>query len=141
MKNEKTKKILFFIGLGLDVAIIISLFVIALIMIITMPQKTGLSESAWKEAAYENGPFIGYLQTHSTFYFWVFVFPLIALFIANIAFLVLYIRKQTKKDEPSVDNLSEEQKAALRAELLKELQGEQQPEQKAEEPEAPKEEK
>ena len=39
-------------------------------------------------------------------------------------FLVLYVRKLSKKPEVAVDDLNEEQKAALRAELLKELQGE-----------------
>ena len=140
MKNPKTKKILFFVGLSLDVAIIVFLFVVAIIMIATMPEK-GLSKEAWAEEAYENGQFIGYLQTHTTLYFWVGVFPLILLLAANIIFLILYVRKLSKKPEVAVDDLSEEQKAALRAELLKELQAEQPAEQKAEELEAPKEEK
>lgn len=139
--NQKTKKILFFAGLGLDVAITVFLFVVALIMIITMPK----TQIAMEHAIDDNGPFIGYLQQHSTLYFLTCVLPLILLLVANVVFLILYVRKQSKKAEPAVEDLSEEQKAALRAELLKELQNEQKAEEpKAEEApaeEAPKEEK
>ena len=135
--NQKTKKILFFIGLGIDIAATIFLFVVAIIMIVTMPK----TQFDMNTAIEDNGPFIGYLQQHSTLYFFTCVLPLILLLGVNIVFLILYVRKQSKKEEKSVDDLSEEQKAALRAELLKELQGEQPAEQKAEESEAPKEEK
>ena len=118
--NPKLKKILIFTGLGIDVAATLSLFVIAIIMLATMPA----SAVAMEEAQEANGPFIGYLQQHPTLYFWSCVFPLIILLIGNIIILVLFVRKLMKKKEVAVDDLNEEQKAALRAELLKELQGE-----------------
>ena len=74
-----------------------------------------------------HGPFIGYLQQHPTFYLCTFVIPLFVLLAANIIFLILYVRKVGKKSEVAVDDLTEEQKAALRAELLKELQNEEKP--------------
>ena len=135
--NAKTKKVLLFTGLGLDIAVTVFLFVIAIIMIVTMPKN----QYEMKDAIEINGPFIGYLQQHSTLYFFTCVLPLILLLGANIVFLILYVRKQSKKPEVAVDDLSEEQKAALRAELLKELQSDQPTEQKPEEPEQPKEEK
>lgn len=118
--NNKTKKILFFTGLGVDVAVTIFLFVLAIIMLATMPADG----RDMQDAVAKNGPFIGYLQQHYTIYFWACVFPLILLLIGNVVFLVLYIRKAGKKPEVAVDDLSEEQKAALRAELLKDLEKE-----------------
>ena len=118
--NPKTKKVLIFAGLGIDVAITIALFVIAIIMLVTMPS----SRIAAKDAIEQNGPFIGYMQQHPTVYFWSCVFPLILLLAANVVILVLFIRNLGKKKAIAVQDLNEEQKAALRAELLKELQGE-----------------
>ena len=119
--SPKAKKILIFTGLGIDVAITIALFVIAIIMLVTMPS----SRIAAHDAIEKNGPFIGYMQQHPTVYFWSCVFPLILLLAANIVILVLFVRALAKKKEMAVEDLSEEQKAALRAELLKELQAEQ----------------
>ena len=119
--NPKAKKILIFTGIGIDLAITISLFVIAIIMLVTMPS----SRVSMHDAVEKNGPFIGYLQQHPTVYFWSCVFPLILLLIANIAILVLFVRAISKKKQMAVEDLNEEQKAALRAELLKELQAEQ----------------
>ena len=116
--NPKVKKALIISGLCVDIAITIFLFVIAIIMLATMPKDAAAMNLAVKT----NGPFIGYLQQHSTLYLCTCVLPLFALLAANIVFLVLYVRKLSKKPEVAVDDLSEEQKAALRAELLKELQ-------------------
>ena len=121
--SPKTKKILIFSGIGLDVAVTVFLFVVAIIMIATMPGNN-LSQVEYNAKIAQNGPFIGYLQTHPTLYLLTCVVPLFVLLAANIAFLVLYVRKVGKKPEVAVDDLSEEQKAALRAELLKELQAE-----------------
>lgn len=118
--NQKAKKILLFVGLGVDIAITLSLFVIAIIMLATMPS----TRIAMEEAIETNGPFIGYMQQHPTLYFWSCVFPLILLLVGNIVILILFVRKIMKKKEVAVEDLNEEQKAALRAELLKELQSE-----------------
>ena len=121
--NKKTKRILFISGLALDIAITIFLFVVAIIMIATMP-GSNLPKVDYEAKLAANGPFIGYLQSHSAVYLWTCVIPLFVLLATNIIFLVLYVRKLSKKPEVAVDDLNEEQKAALRAELLKELQGE-----------------
>ena len=118
--NSKTKKILFFTGLGLDIAITIFLFTVAIIMLATMPK----THAELEYAVQKNGAFIGYMQQHSTVYLLSCVLPLFVLLAANIIFLVVYVKKLSKKPEVAVDDLSEEQKAALRAELLKELENE-----------------
>ena len=122
--SKKTKSILIFSGIGLDVATTVFLFVVAIIMLATMPANN-LSKEDFNAKIQQNGPFIGYLQAHPTLYLWTCVIPLFVLLVANIVFLVLYVRKMAKKPEVAVEDLSEEQKAALRAELLKELQSEQ----------------
>ena len=127
--NPKLKKALIITGLCVDIAVTIFLFVIAIIMLATMP-KTSVD---MRDAIKLNGPFIGYLQQHSTVYLCAFVLPLFALLAANIVILVLYVRKLSKKPEVAVDDLNEEQKAALRAELLKELQGDSKEPEKEEE--------
>lgn len=66
---------------------------------------------------------IAYLQRNPNFYLWVFVVPLFVLLAANIIGLVVYVRKITQKEPVKVDELTDEQKEALRQELLKELQG------------------
>lgn len=120
--NKKAKKILFFTGLGVDVAITIFLFVVSIIMIATMPNRSNMTASAYADACRQNGPLIGFLQQNPTVYLLSCVIPLFALLALNIVVLVLYVRKLNKKKEMAVDDLSEEQKAALRAELLNELQ-------------------
>lgn len=124
--NPKTKKILIISGLVVDIAVTIFLFVVAIIMLATMPKNA----ADLKNAVERNGPFIGYLQQHATLYLWTCVIPLFALLGLNIFFLVYYVRKVGKKPEVGVEDLDEEQKAALRAELLKELQNEQKDEEK-----------
>ena len=115
--NPKTKKILMISGLAVDIAVTIFLFVIDIIMLATMPKTS----ADMKNAVANNGAFIGYLQQHATVYLWTCVIPLFVLLAANIVFLVLYVRKLGKKPEVSMEDLSEEQKAALREQLLKDL--------------------
>ncbi|MBR0294312.1 MAG: hypothetical protein IJQ67_00140 [Bacilli bacterium] len=69
----------------------------------------------------DTSTFIGYLQKNTTFYLWVFVIPLFVLLAANIIGLVVFVRKSTKKEPVQVNDLTEEQKEALRRELLNDL--------------------
>ena len=87
-------------------------------------------------AANANNGLIGYLQNHTTFYGLVFVVPLFVLLAGNIVGLVIYVRKTTKSEPTQLDDLSDEQKEALRQELLKDLMGGSAPKEevKAEEP-------
>jgi len=66
--------------------------------------------------------FIGYLQNNPTVYLVAFVIPLFVLLAANIIGLVIYVRKSTKKEPIQVNDLTDEQREALKAELLKDLE-------------------
>lgn len=114
---KKQTKALIIAGIGLDVAISIFLFVISII-ILFLVGKYGIREAP----SHSNG-LILYLLQHTTFYFWVFVFPLFVLLVANIIGLVFYVKKTSAKENAptKLDDLSEEQKEALRQELLKDL--------------------
>ena len=70
-----------------------------------------------------NTGFIGYLQNHTTLYGLAFVVPLFVLLAGNIVGLVIYVKKTSKSEPAQLNDLSEEQKEALRQELLKDLMG------------------
>ncbi len=116
--NKTTKRILIFTGLGLDIAAMVFLLVIAIIMLATMPQIIDPAHPEWVIS--KNGEFIGNLQLNPTLYFCTCVLPLILLFIANIVGVILYVKKHASKKAILAD-LSDAQKEALRAELLKEM--------------------
>lgn len=75
-----------------------------------------------EEAAKNSSGLILFLLQNTTLYFWTFVFPLFVLLAGNIVGLVFYVKKTSAKEAPTkLDDLSEEQKEALRQELLKDL--------------------
>lgn len=114
--NKNVKKGLLIGGIVLDVGITVFLLVVSIIMLATMP-KNSIEMS---EAIETNGPFIGYLQQNSTVYLFTCVVPLFLLLGLNIVGLVMYIKK-AGKTKATLAELSDEQKDALKAELLKDL--------------------
>lgn len=114
--NKNVKKGLLIGGIVLDVGITIFLLIISIIMLATMP-KNSIEMS---QAIEMNGPFIGYLQQNSTVYLFTCVVPLFLLLGVNIVGLVMYIKK-VGKTKATLAELSDEQKDALKAELLKDL--------------------
>ena len=128
----KNKKPLWIALIALDVAITGFLFVVSIIM---LASTVGLEPGTQPDPS----TFIGYLQANTTVYLVAFVIPLFVLLAANIVGLVIYVRKTTKREPVSVNDLSSDQVEALKAALLKDLAGGNKP---AEEPkEEPKEEK
>ena len=116
MKNYKKP---LFIGLiALDIAITIFLFVISIIVLITMAGSQNLNEAIDKSSG-----LIKFLLQNRTLYGVLFVIPLFVILAANIIGLVFYVRKTSKKEPAKLEDLSDEQKEALRQELLKDLQG------------------
>ena len=117
MKNlKKSTKVLIITGIALDVAITVFLFTISIIMLAKTAGKTAND--------IENATgFIGYLQKHPLVYGLAFVVPLFLLLAGNIIGLVIYVKKTSENKPVQVNDLSEEQKEALRQELLKDLQG------------------
>lgn len=111
----KNKKPLIITLIALDVGITVFLFVLSIIMLAQTAGKT----AAEIEAA---TGFIGYLQQHPLVYGLTCVVPLFILLAFNIIFLVIYVKKTAKKEPVKVNDLTDEQKEALRQELLKDLQ-------------------
>ena len=114
----KNKKILW-IALGaLDVALVGFLFVIHIIMLAKVIGKTPVELAALQEEP----TLIGYLAGHLSVYGFAFVLPLFLILAANIVGLVLYLKKGLKREKITASDLSDEEKEALKKELLKELQ-------------------
>ena len=112
----KNKRPLFIALIALDLALTIFFLVISIIMLANTVGKTPAEIAA-------NTGFIGYLQNHTTVYFFGFVLPLFVLLATNIIGLVLFVKKTSKSEPTKLDDLSDEQKEALRQELLRDLQG------------------
>ena len=114
----KNKKPLWIALAVLDAGAVIFLFVVHIVMLANV---IGKSPEAVQEFAKGEGLF-PYLAGHLTVYGFAFVVPLFVILAANIIGLVLYIKKSTKKEKVSVSDLSEEEKEALKKELLKDLE-------------------
>ena len=114
----KIKKPLFIAIIALDLGLTIFFLVISIIMLANTVGKTPA-----EIAANANNGLIGYLQNHTTVYGLGFVVPLFLLLALNIVGLVIFVKKTSKSEPAKLDDLSEEQKEALRQELLKDLQG------------------
>ena len=112
---KKSNKPLIISLIVVDLIVTVALLVIHIIM---LTQTIGA-----KPNEYSSIGFIAFLQKNTTVYFWAFVAPLFAILVANIIGLVLYVKKTTRKEPVKVNDLSDEQKEALRQELLRELQG------------------
>ena len=115
--NKKIKYLLI-TGVAIDIAVTLFFFVISIIMLV-MLGKYGDP----KEAAANANGLILFLLENTTIYFWGFVFPLFVLLAGNIVGLFFYVKKTSEKEKSptKLDDLSEEQKEALRQELLKDL--------------------
>ena len=74
-------------------------------------------------AAADSSGMIKFFIENPTVFLCVCVIPLFVLLALNIVGLVIYVKKTSKKEPAKLDDLSEEQKEALRQELLKDLQG------------------
>ena len=114
----KNKKVLW-IAIGVvDVAIVAFFFVIHIMMLANV---IGKSPAEIQELQKESG-LIPFLVGHLAVYGFGFVLPLFLILAANIVGLVIYLRKNLKNDKVTVSDLSEEEKEALKKELLKDLE-------------------
>ena len=112
MKNPKSKRILFISLFCVDIALTIFLFIVSIIMLATMPKTKNEIDAT---------TFIGYLQANPTVFLLAFVIPLFILLAANVAILIWYVRKSNKAKQVKLNDLSNEEKEALRKELMKDL--------------------
>lgn len=117
---KKYKKPLLIALIVLDVALI-AFFLVVSIMVLVASVK-------YKDQAVENteGLIKAILELgrkSAIGSFFAFVAPMFLLLAGNIIGLMLFVRKTTKKEPAKISDLSEEQKEALRQELLRDLQG------------------
>ncbi len=118
---KKFKKPLIIAGLVLDVGVTIFLFVISIMILAKVIPAATLNEAITNS---RNLPLIHFLLQNPTVYLVGFVIPLFVLLALNVVGLILYVKKTSGVKPAQLDDLSEEQKEALRQELLKDLQGE-----------------
>ena len=114
--NPKTKKVLIISGLAVDVIVTILLFVFSIILLVNMP--------ATKYDVQDPSTFIGWFEAEPIRILLIVVLPLAALLVLNIILTVLYIKKTGdggKKKEVTINDLTEEQKAALKQKILQEM--------------------
>ena len=117
MKKYKTPLLIAVVAL--DVALI-TFFLVVSIMLIATVSKYKTPENA---LANTTGLIHGILAMGKWPSFFAFVVPMFLVLAANIVGLMLFVRKTTKKEPAKISDLSDEQKEALRQELLKDLQG------------------
>ena len=111
---QKYKKPLFITLITLDVAVTIFLFVLSIIMLANAG-KTDVERQAMTG-------FIGWLVNLEAWVYGVaFVVPLFVLLAVNVVGLVIYVKRATKKEPVKVSDLTDEQKEALKKELLSDL--------------------
>ena len=110
--SDKQKKILYISLFVIDILLTLFLFVLSLIIIVTMPKDPISLQNATG--------MIGWLQQNPNIMLGVIVVPLFALLAINVGVLIWYIRSQNNK-KVEVSDLSEEMKAKLKEELIREL--------------------
>ena len=115
---DNKKKALIICGGVLDVGITVFLFVIHIIMLVNITGKTDDELIVLRN----QDNLIGLLMRNNVLYLCAFVIPLFVILALNIIALVFYVRKQTKKEPVQVSDLTDEQKEALKKELLKDLE-------------------
>ena len=114
---KKYKKPLLIALVVLDVAVITFFLVLSIMILITVTKYKN------QAVANSDGLVKAILEMPSVGSFFAFVLPMFLVLAGNIVGLMLYVRKTTKKEPAKLDDLTEEQKEALRQELLKDLQG------------------
>ena len=115
--NPKAKKGLIIAGIAVDVLITIALTVFSVVILVNMP-----------DSKYESLPadtFLGYFQHNPIMILLLDVLPLTLLLVVNISIAIWYIKKTGKKPEEkksvSLNDLSDEEKAALKQKILQEM--------------------
>ena len=114
MKN--LKKPLIIAGLVLDVGVTVFLFVISILILAKV-----IPAATLQDAIANSSGLIRFLLQNSTIYLVAFVIPLFLLLAGNVVGLIIYVKKTSGKQPAQLDDLTEEQKEALRQELLKDL--------------------
>ena len=115
----KNKKILWYCLGALDVAVVGFLFVIHILMLIQVITK---SPQLLDDYLKHGTGFIHYLACNLKVYGFAFVIPTFVVLSGNIVALVFYLKKGLKREKITASDLTEEEKEALKKELLKDLE-------------------
>lgn len=117
LMNPKVKKALIIAGIAADVLITIALTVFSIVILVNMP-----------DSRFESLPedtFLGYFQHNPIMILICDVLPLTLLLVVNISVAIWYIKKTGKKQEEkkqiSLNDLSDEEKAALKQKIMQEM--------------------
>ena len=113
----KNKKVLWISLAAVDVAVVAFLFVMHVLMLVNVFK---LNPAELQVYVKEKGLF-PYLAGHLNVYGFAFVIPTALILALNIVGLVLYLKKSSSREKITAKDLSEEEKEALKKELLKEL--------------------
>ena len=114
---KKYKKPLLIALVVLDVALITFFLVLSIMILITVTKYKN------EAVAHSSGLVQAILKMNQWGSFFAFVVPMFLVLAGNIVGLMMFVRTTTKKEPAKIEDLSEEQKEALRQELLKDLQG------------------
>lgn len=113
--NPKAKKGLIIAGLALDVILTITLFVFSIILLVNMPESKYLIDET---------TFLGWFQIQPVRILICDVIPLALLLAGNIWITIWYLKKNGNsepKKNVSLNDLSDEEKAALKQKILEEM--------------------
>lgn len=117
--NPKAKKALIIAGLAADVIITILLFVLSILILVNMPDPYDV-----RAGNVDYNTFLGWFQQDALRILLFVVLPLVLLLVANVSLTIWYIKKTGKKEEKkkvTLNDLSEEEKAALKQKILQEM--------------------
>lgn len=117
--NPKTKKALIIAGLTADVIITILLFVLSILILANMPDPYDV-----RAGNVDYSTFLGWFQQEPARILLCVVLPLALLLVGNVGLTIWYIKKTGKKEEKkavTLNDLSEEEKAALKQKILQEM--------------------
>lgn len=107
--NPKTKKVLFIVGLSLDLLVTVFLFVFSIIILANIP-----------EDVIDEDSFLGWFQVEPMRILLLVVLPLLLLLALNVFITFVFFKKSEKK-KVTLNDLSEEEKEVLRKKILQEM--------------------
>jgi len=114
--NPKTKKMLFILGFVADAIVTVLLFVFSIVILVHLPKS--------KYDYADPSTLLGWFQADAMRILFLVVLPLSALLVLNVSLTIWYIKKTGKKEEKkqvSLNDLSDEEKAALKQKILQEM--------------------
>lgn len=116
--NPKTKKVLIIAGLALDMLVTIALFVFSIVIIANMPDP-------YIKSSLDTSTLLGWFQYDPIRILLLDVLPLALLLAVNLVITFTYIKKTSPKKEEkkqvTLNDLSDEEKEALRKKILQEM--------------------